>query len=233
MAERLGDVARRIARIACALVGAQRWVVYSIGADGNAGRMLWADEDERRCTAYFSRHYRHDPLAPHRLGTGVHASASLRQRLAAGRDGEEGLQPGEYECHFMRPYRLSDAIDMLLPVGPLGAGLGISLLRDAPHPPFEPAQLAILADFHVMAAQTIQGMPQTAPRDSARARLAARCPGLTSRELDVALAVAAGMPNKLAARHAGMSPATVKTHLHSIYRKCGVVNRSELARLAA
>ena len=65
-----------------------------------------------------------------------------------------------------------------------------------------------------------------------RSCLAARFPALTARELDVALAIAQGMPNKLAARHAGMSPATVKTHLQSIFRKCGVSNRSALVLLA-
>ena len=233
MSERLSDHARRIARLACTLVGAQRWVVYSIGADGNAGQMLWADEDEQRCAAYFAGHYRHDPLAPHRITARGNGMTSLRQSLAAERRTATAPALDGYERDFMRPYHLSDAIDMLLPVGAHGAGWGISLLRDDPQPAYGAAQLTVLADFQELAMRSLQGASPPAGGRGGRARLAGRFPELTSRELDIAMAVAAGMPNKLAARHTGMSPATVKTHLHHIYQKCGVANRSELARLAA
>ena len=233
MSERLSDDARRIARLACTLVGAQRWVVYSIGADGNAGQMLWADEDEQRCAAYFAGHYRHDPLAPHRIACRRNGMVSLRQSLAAERRPAMEHALDGYERDFMRPYHLSDAIDMLLPVGAHGAGWGISLLRDDPQPAFGAAQMTVLADFHHLALRSLRGLPQHAAGQGGRERLAAHFPQLTSRELDIAMAVAAGMPNKLAARHTGMSPATVKTHLHHIYQKCGVANRSELVRLTA
>ena len=233
MSERLSDHARRIARLACAVVGAQRWVVYSIGADGNAGRMLWADEDEQRCAAYFAGHYRHDPLAPHRITARPNGMASLRQSLAAERRTETAPALDGYERDFMRPYHLSDAIDILLPVGAHGAGWGISLLRDEPQPAYGPAQMAVLADFHDLAMRSLQAVSPPSAGQGGRERLARHFPQLTSRELDIAMAVAAGMPNKLAARHTGMSPATVKTHLHHIYQKCGVTNRSELVRLAS
>ena len=233
MSERLSDQARRIARLACTLVGAQRWVVYSIGADGRAGQMLWADEDERRCAAYFDGHYRHDPLAPHRIASRGKGMVSLRQSLVAERRPAMALALDGYERDFMRLYRLSDAIDMLLPVGAHGPGWGISLLRDDPQPAYAPAQITVLTDFHELAMRSLRGLAPPAAGQGGRERLAAQFPQLTSRELDIAMAVAAGMPNKLAARHTGMSPATVKTHLHHIFQKCGVANRSELVRLAA
>jgi DNA-binding CsgD family transcriptional regulator len=211
------DTARRVGRVAAQLVQAQGWVVYTIGADGNAGRVLWAEEDTRRCAAYFSGHHRDDPLAPHRIACEPQAIGWLRQRLDGG--------TMRYEQEFMRPYRLSDALDMLLPAGPDGPRLGVSLLRDAPHPGFSTDQMDALADFHALAAQLLGGADP-------RKRLAARCPQLTPRELDIALAVAAGMPNKQVAREAGMAPSTVKTHLAHIFQKCGIANRGELARLA-
>ncbi|MVW60694.1 hypothetical protein GPY61_12215 [Massilia sp. NEAU-DD11] len=211
------DTARRIGRVASQLVQAQGWVVYTIGADGNAGRVLWAEEDALRCAAYFSGHHRDDPLAPHRIASAPHAIGWLRQRL----DGATV----RYEQEFMRPYRLSDALDMLLPAGLDGPRLGVSLLRDAPYPGFSNGQMDALADFHALAAQLLGGADP-------RSRLAARCPQLTPRELDIALAVAAGMPNKQVARDAGMAPSTVKTHLAHIFRKCGIASRGELARLA-
>lgn len=226
--EPLEATARRIATVAQQLVGAQRWVIYRVGADGHAGQPLWAQEDERRCAAYFSGHHLHDPLAPHRIAATPKGVACLSQRLACGADPQ-----ARYRREFMQPYALSDALDMLLPVD-AGMSLGVSLLRDAPLPGYSREQVRALSDFHLLASQLLAWQAREAdPEAGRRARLARRAPQLTERELDVALAVAGGMPNKQAARHAGMAPSTVKTHLHSIFRKCGIANRAQLARLAA
>jgi DNA-binding NarL/FixJ family response regulator len=52
---------------------------------------------------------------------------------------------------------------------------------------------------------------------------------LTSRELEVALLVAEGLSNKEIARRLDRSEGTVKIHLHNIYEKLGVRNRTSLA----
>lgn len=222
------DTVRRLASVARELVQSQGLVIYMVGADGNAGHVLRAEEDERRCAAYFSGHHRNDPLAPHRIAGSEGAIGCLRERLGQGSDA------ARYEREFMRPYRLTDALEMLLPAGPDGVRYGISLLRDSPYPGFSSPQVRALADLHSMAVQLLHSLPgpPATPQEDARARLASRYPQLTQREMDIALAVGAGMPNKLAARHLDMSPATVKTHLHHIFRKCGITNRSELVRLA-
>lgn len=217
--EAFDECARRIGRVASQLVQSQGWVLYTVGADGNADQVLWANEDAGRCAAYFSGHHRDDPLAPHRIAGAPRSIACLRQRLALG-----GSWAARYQNDFMRPYCLSDALDMLLP-GPGGLGLGLSLLRDAPHPGFSTAQLSALADFHLLATQLLGGLDP-------RVRLAARCPQLTPRELDIALAVAAGLPTKQVARQAGVAPSTVKTHLAHVFLKCGIASRGELAQLA-
>ncbi|WP_149203168.1 helix-turn-helix transcriptional regulator [Actinotalea subterranea] len=54
---------------------------------------------------------------------------------------------------------------------------------------------------------------------------------LTEREAEVALVVADGTSNRLAARHLGLSERTVEVHLTSIFRKLGVASRTELALL--
>ena len=51
---------------------------------------------------------------------------------------------------------------------------------------------------------------------------------LTTRELDVFRLVLLGLANKVVARELGLREGTVKTHLHSIYRKLRVANRAGL-----
>ena len=55
---------------------------------------------------------------------------------------------------------------------------------------------------------------------------------LTPREHDLVALVAEGLSNKHIARRLLISEGTVKNHLHNIYRKVGVANRTSLACLA-
>jgi DNA-binding NarL/FixJ family response regulator len=55
---------------------------------------------------------------------------------------------------------------------------------------------------------------------------------LTDREFEIALLVAEGLSNKVIARRLSLSIGTVKIHLHNIYRKIQVENRTALAALA-
>ena len=57
--------------------------------------------------------------------------------------------------------------------------------------------------------------------------------GLTGRQHEIAACVARGMSNKQIARHLGISPTTVKTHLHNIFERMGVSGRTLLALRAA
>jgi DNA-binding NarL/FixJ family response regulator len=55
---------------------------------------------------------------------------------------------------------------------------------------------------------------------------------LTSREREVVLVLAEGLSNKGVGRRLNLSEGTVKVHLHNIYSKLGVKNRTALAVLA-
>ena len=52
---------------------------------------------------------------------------------------------------------------------------------------------------------------------------------LTDRQRQVAACVAEGMSNKQIGRRLGISPTTVKTHLHNIFERVGVGGRTLLA----
>ncbi len=56
--------------------------------------------------------------------------------------------------------------------------------------------------------------------------------GLTAREEEVVMLVSQGLPNKVIGQRLKIREGTVKGHLHSIYRKLGVSNRTELAIVA-
>ena len=55
---------------------------------------------------------------------------------------------------------------------------------------------------------------------------------LTSREREIVFALAEGLSNKDVGRRLNLSEGTVKVHLHNIYGKLGVKNRTALAVLA-
>jgi two-component system nitrate/nitrite response regulator NarL len=58
------------------------------------------------------------------------------------------------------------------------------------------------------------------------------CQSLTSRERQIVLLVAEGLSNKEMCRRLGLSEGTVKIHLHNVYGKVGVNNRTALAAMA-
>ena len=55
---------------------------------------------------------------------------------------------------------------------------------------------------------------------------------LTSREREVVLAVAEGLSNKGIGHRLNISEGTVKVHLHNVYSKLGVKNRTALLVVA-
>jgi len=55
---------------------------------------------------------------------------------------------------------------------------------------------------------------------------------LTTRERQIVRVMAEGLTNKEIAQRLGLADGTVKVHLHRIYRKLGIGNRTALAILA-
>jgi two-component system nitrate/nitrite response regulator NarL len=55
---------------------------------------------------------------------------------------------------------------------------------------------------------------------------------LTTRERQIVLVLSEGVTNREIARRLRLAEGTVKVHLHHIYRKLGIANRTALAVLA-
>ena len=82
------------------------------------------------------------------------------------------------------------------------------------------------------AASTVEGEPVHSDMDCVPDGKDMGCARLTRREIEVLALVCAGEPNKSIARQLGISDATVRTHLSSIFKTLAVVNRTQ-ASLAA
>lgn len=55
---------------------------------------------------------------------------------------------------------------------------------------------------------------------------------LTKRQREITALIVLGLTNKQIGRELGITEGTVKIHLHAIYQRCGVPNRTALAFLS-
>jgi DNA-binding NarL/FixJ family response regulator len=99
------------------------------------------------------------------------------------------------------------------------------------------------ADLPAVLRQALKGSVQFAAPQVSRAAVAQatrqsavaqvrRETGLTARELEILVAVARGLSNRAVGEELFLSDQTVKFHLHKIYRKLRVANRTEATRTA-
>jgi len=73
-----------------------------------------------------------------------------------------------------------------------------------------------------------RSLPAIGTMEEIQARLKARYPALSARELQVAARVKAGMPARRIAAELGIAETTVITHRNSAYARIGVANLREL-----
>ena len=107
------------------------------------------------------------------------------------------------------------------------------LLRDTPVELFGKCVRAVAAGQYWLGRQSVAGL--VASLRKARAQVDERANSelaLTSRQLDVLRAIAKGQTNRKIAAELGISEDTVKQHVTSIFEKCGVASRVELALFA-
>ena len=89
---------------------------------------------------------------------------------------------------------------------------------------------AVASGSRWLPAQLVDGALQ---REAARRSEAHRIAGaLTPRERELVLLATEGLSNKEIARRIGVTEGTVKIHLHNVYQKLGVTNRTAMTALA-
>jgi DNA-binding NarL/FixJ family response regulator len=103
------------------------------------------------------------------------------------------------------------------------------VLKDASLTELVECVRAVAAGHHWLPSNLVDAaLEHETRRQSAGQRLAR---SLTSRERHITSMVAEGLPNKEIGRRLDLSEATVKCHLHNIYKKLGVNNRQTLAMI--
>jgi two-component system nitrate/nitrite response regulator NarL len=110
-----------------------------------------------------------------------------------------------------------------------GDAFGMMLKESAPNMLINCLQ-AVAEGHRWLPAELVDGSLERARR--ARAQFARIDAALTQREREVMLLVADGLSNKEVGRRLNVSEGTVKAHLHSIYEKVAVHNRTALAKFA-
>jgi len=88
------------------------------------------------------------------------------------------------------------------------------------------------ADLPAALRQALDGTVYHAIGMFEESETAAKAAGLTSREIAILNALARGLSNEAIGKELWVAEQTVKFHLTNIYRKLGVSNRTEAARLA-
>src|SRR6185369_2243053 len=88
------------------------------------------------------------------------------------------------------------------------------------------------ADLPAALRQALEGTVYHAIGLFEQSETAAKAAGLTEREIAILNALARGLSNEAIGKELWVAEQTVKFHLTNIYRKLGVSNRTEAARLA-
>ncbi|EGB0762328.1 LuxR family transcriptional regulator [Salmonella enterica] len=148
-----------------------------------------------------------DPLSPSRFGQQVVTVATMTPGICA--------RHRHYYHEFMLPNHVCDMIEIFIRRGHRIIA-GISLMRDIP-----------FSSEERLRAQAVQPLLGLAIHDSLQEdnNLASI---LTAKEREIVGMVCEGASNKLIARQLNISLSTVKTHLHNIFAKTEVINRTEL-----
>jgi DNA-binding CsgD family transcriptional regulator len=202
------------------------------------GRALERARLEARISAEILDHMQSAILLLDGEGRVVQANLSARQHLASGailRIAQGILRMHDPKATAVLDRALASARDRAIDPGAAPAAIA---LQSGAGERYFASVLALTSGMrpeigdhrHAVAALLIQRIGLDLPIDPTPL---GRSYELTPRELTVTIAVVESGEVPEAAAILGLSENTIRTHLQSIYRKTGVRNQSELARLAA
>ncbi|MDC8830266.1 helix-turn-helix transcriptional regulator [Alteromonas gilva] len=171
--------------------------------------------------AYTSFYFTLDPLNPSNFKDSDVRIVTLDSQIP-----QHELLASRYYQEFMQPYRHRYVADIFLRNARQEIIAVISLLREKHLEDFSARDIELLEAIHGFLEYTLN-MVYLPKRENERSALQQHY-GLTDRELDVVELLISGASNKEIARRINMGIATLKTHLHHIYRKASVQSRTEL-----
>ena len=161
-----------------------------------------------------------DPLNPERFADSDETVVTLDSRIAP-----HFLRQTLYYQNFMVPYNHRYVADMFFRRnGRIIAGL--SVMRKESMGNFQAEELALLHKVQPFIEFSLNAI--YLPRREQERESIGQKYDLTERELEVLECVLRGSGNKEIAVHLSLGLATIKTHLHHIFRKADVRTRSEL-----
>lgn len=161
-----------------------------------------------------------DPLHPERFRHSDAKVATIDSQIAP-----HLLKQSRYYQEFMQPHRHRYVADMFFRDQRQIIAV-LSILREESLHDFSSTELELLNNIQPFMEYSLNSvyLPQ---RHQQRSDLQGQYQ-LTERELDVLELLLRGTTNKDIAHSLGLGLSTVKTHLHHLFSKTGVSNRSEL-----
>lgn len=224
------DFARRLLDGLRAELPADSWSAYRLGAQPALlmSASIEAEDRTRACwSAYLSGPYRHDRSLTTHVTGGAGEDAALRLCHATASDMQPEHRARVYEAHGM-----AERVSVVRPEHD-GSLLALNFYRHQGRRPYADAALQSLGEVATAVVALVdKQLALRTPPPSPRARLAARWPALTARELDVCERLLRGLSHDGVAADLGLSVTTVKTLRNRAFDRLGIHQRSQLFALA-
>lgn len=221
------DFARRLLDGLRAEVPADSWSAYRLGAQPALlmSASTEAEDRTRACwSAYLSGPHRHDRSLAAPTASG---DAALRLCHAVASDMQPEHRARVYEAHGM-----AERVSVVRREHD-GSLLALNFYRHQGRRPYADAALQSLGEVATAVVALVdKQLALRTPAPSPRARLAARWPALTARELDVCERLLRGLSHDGVAADLGLSVTTVKTLRNRAFDRLGIHQRSQLFALA-
>lgn len=208
---------QNILQVASALVPITRGCFYEVGPDLEPAAHVVLGGETRWIKPYGDTYRRYDPFHPR------HFSRSS-QSIVTTADLHQGIDHHRIYVHeFMQPIGVAHKVEILLRDADNHIIAGLRLGRSATQGDFSADTLQTLDAFRPVIEKACLNARRPSPFPWAQ---------LTRRETQVMHCLLDAQPDKIIARQLGLSLATVKLHLKSVFRKLGVTSRAEAIVLA-